>query len=144
MTAITPGTFKNGWPNERYNTKDMKNWENDQVTAITPLDQKISSFSNPCILIRFIWSLCKIFLIYVLKDFVIFLKFHFYWIWSDQFPKTGKFYFRRLKIQFRSKFIFKRGSIWVKFNFQKNLHVAVLTRRCQGLKLTCETHNSVL
>ena len=33
----------------------------------------------------------------------------FYWILSHQFPKTRKFHFRRLKIQFRSKFIFRKG-----------------------------------
>ena len=36
MTAITPDTFKIGWRNDRYNTKDMKNrekWPNDRYNT---------------------------------------------------------------------------------------------------------------
>ena len=38
MTVITPDTFKIGWRNDRYNTKEMKNrekWPNDRYN--TPL-----------------------------------------------------------------------------------------------------------
>ena len=48
MTAITPETLKIGLQNDPYKTKDIKNQENDQMTAITPLAQKIAKcYSHP-------------------------------------------------------------------------------------------------